>query len=101
MTRATLSDAGGHKVALPAPPPSPGDDDGPGDRVTIALPAAALKPGAYRLEYRVLAADGHATPGLLRFTVSDGGGGDAGAGKSPVPAPILPPATRPAKGAAR
>lgn len=66
VTRATLRDAAGHDVKLP---PFPDDKDGPPDRLIIALPAH-LKAGAYQLEYRVLAADGHATPGLLRFTVT-------------------------------
>lgn len=39
-------------------------------QITIALPA--LKPGSYRLEYKVLATDGHLTPGLIRFTISGG-----------------------------
>jgi methionine-rich copper-binding protein CopC len=66
VTRATLRDAAGHDVKLP---PLPDDKDGPPDRLIIALPPQ-LKAGAYQLEYRVLAADGHATPGLLRFTVA-------------------------------
>lgn len=65
VTQATLHDADGHAVKLP---PLPDDTAGPPDRLVIALPP--LRPGAYRLEYRVLAADGHATPGLLRFSVA-------------------------------
>jgi methionine-rich copper-binding protein CopC len=65
VTRATLHDAAGHPVKLP---PMPDDTAGPPDRLIIALPP--LAPGAYQLEYRVLAADGHATPGLLRFSVA-------------------------------
>jgi methionine-rich copper-binding protein CopC len=65
VTRATLRDAAGHDVKLP---PIPDDKDGPPERLIIALPP--LKPGAYQLEYRVLAADGHATPGLLKFSVA-------------------------------
>jgi methionine-rich copper-binding protein CopC len=65
VTQATLRDAAGHPVKLP---PLPDDKDGPPDRLVIALPP--LKPGAYQLEYRVLASDGHATPGLLRFSVA-------------------------------
>lgn len=43
---------------------------GPANQLTIALPS--LKPGSYRLEYKVLATDGHLTPGLIRFTISGG-----------------------------
>ena len=66
VTRTTLRDAAGHDLKLP---PLPDDKDGAPDCLIIALPPG-LKPGAYQLEYRVLAADGHATPGLLRFTVA-------------------------------
>jgi len=65
VSRVTLLDGGGEKVKLP---PLPEDGDGPAERLRVALPA--LRPGAYKLEFRVLASDGHATPGLLRFTVS-------------------------------
>lgn len=43
---------------------------GPANQITIALPS--LGPGRYRLEYKVLATDGHLTPGLIRFTISGG-----------------------------
>jgi methionine-rich copper-binding protein CopC len=68
LTRVALTDAKGHAVPLPAGPY--GADDPP-DRLTIPLPP--LPEGAYRLTYRVLAVDGHATPGLLRFTVRPAG----------------------------
>ena len=35
----------------------------------IALPLGSLRPGAYVVRYKVLAADGHITEGALRFTV--------------------------------
>ena len=65
VTRVTLLDGDDHKLKLPA---LPEDKDGPEDRLTIALPA--LQPGAYQLLYTVLASDGHATPGILRFSVA-------------------------------
>jgi methionine-rich copper-binding protein CopC len=68
LTRVALTDAKGRAVPLPAGPY--GADDPP-DRLTIPLPP--LPQGAYRLTYRVLAVDGHATPGLLRFTVQPAG----------------------------
>lgn len=38
----------------------------------LIVPLPKLKSGTYRLEYRVLATDGHLTPGAIRFTVSGG-----------------------------
>jgi methionine-rich copper-binding protein CopC len=76
VTQATLRDAAGHAVKLP---PLPDDAAGPPDRLIIALPT--LAPGAYQLEYRVLASDGHATPGLLRFSIG-------GAATQPTTSPI-------------
>lgn len=35
----------------------------------IVLPLGSLRPGAYVVRYKVLAADGHITEGALRFTV--------------------------------
>jgi methionine-rich copper-binding protein CopC len=73
VSRVTLLGPDGGKVKLP---PLPEDKDGSPDRLKVDLPA--LKPGAYKLEFRVLASDGHTTPGLLRFTVSAPSGGGAG-----------------------
>jgi len=81
VSRVTLLGPGGDKVKLP---PLPDDNDGPPERLKIDLPA--LKPGAYKLEYRVLASDGHATPGLLRFTIAPplrGGAGGSPGGAAP------------------
>ena len=68
LTRVALAGPGGSVVPLT---PSRGGEDDPPDRISIPLPA--LTPGAYQLKYRVLAADGHATPGLIRFTVEAAG----------------------------
>jgi copper transport protein len=68
LTRAVLTGADGRTTALAAA--EDGAEDSP-DRVSIPLPP--LQPGAHRLSYRVLAADGHATSGLVRFTVQVGG----------------------------
>ena len=65
VVRVKLFDAGGHELKLPA---LPEDKDGPADRLLIALPK--LGAGAYQLQYDVLAADGHITPGLLKFSVA-------------------------------
>ena len=64
VARMTLTDGGGQKIKMPS---IPEDKDGPPERLVVPLPP--LKAGTYRLEYRVLASDGHATPGLLRFKV--------------------------------
>jgi methionine-rich copper-binding protein CopC len=66
VSQFTLHDEKGRKIALP-PQPKGGGTSTP-DRIIIELPG--IGPGVYRLEYLVLAADGHATPGILRFTVS-------------------------------
>jgi methionine-rich copper-binding protein CopC len=62
LARAILRGPDGRATALEA--------DGsaePPDRVSFALPA--LAPGDYRLTYRVISVDGHATPGQIRFTI--------------------------------
>jgi len=68
VSQFTLLDKSGRKLVLP-PQPKGGGTNGP-DHIIIKLPDVG--PGAYRLEYLVLAADGHATPGIVRFTVSGG-----------------------------
>jgi methionine-rich copper-binding protein CopC len=66
LSRATIEPAGGRPVALAAagavvdPRPAP-------DRLII--PLRPLGPGTYVVRYRVLAADGHLTEGVLRFTI--------------------------------
>ncbi len=66
LTKVTLHDGSGKRVKLPGE--SKGFKSGPPNHVIIPMPK--LKPGSYRLEYRVLAADGHVTPGLLRFKIA-------------------------------
>ena len=66
VSQFTLLDEKGRKLVLPPQPK--GEGTGAPDRINIELPG--IGPGAYRLQYLVLAADGHATPGILRFTVS-------------------------------
>ncbi|MDQ2694717.1 MAG: copper resistance protein CopC [Pseudomonadota bacterium] len=60
LVRATLSGPDGDREL-------PVTADGAADRLEMPLPP--LPPGAYALRYKVLAADGHATEGILRFTV--------------------------------
>jgi methionine-rich copper-binding protein CopC len=83
VTRVRLVDGEGHKLQMPA---MGEDKEGQEDRLTIPLPV--LGAGAYQLQYTVLAADGHATPGILRFTIE--------AGVKPVGGPAAQPATKPA-----
>ncbi len=62
----SLISADGRKIALPAA----GDNHAAAafpDRLVIPLPH--LRRGAYILRYKVLAKDGHATLGILRFSI--------------------------------
>jgi len=62
LTVLSLVDAAGRRtrVALPA-------DTTP--RATERLPAPPLAPGAWRIEWRAISADGHPVRGTVRFTV--------------------------------
>jgi copper resistance protein C len=44
-------------------------DTAPAAPDVLAYPLPALAPGAYQAKWKVLAADGHVTEGVLRFTV--------------------------------
>ena len=63
LSRVTLTATAGRPVPLPV---AAGDGEKP-DR--IVLPLGSLRPGAYVIRYKVLAADGHITEGAVRFTV--------------------------------
>jgi methionine-rich copper-binding protein CopC len=63
LSRVTLTAAAGRPVPLPVAA------DGSEKPDRIVLPLGALRPGAYVVRYKVLAADGHITEGALRFTV--------------------------------
>lgn len=66
VSTVTLLDAKGQKIALPSSPR--GLISGRPDSLIVPMPP--LGPGAYRVQYTVLAADGHSTPGLIHFAVS-------------------------------
>lgn len=66
VSRVTLYDSDRKVIKLPRP--AAGYTSGPPHSLIIPMPN--LKPGSYRLEYRVLAADGHLTPGVINFTIS-------------------------------
>ena len=63
--------------------------DGP----TVTVPLAAAGPGAYRVEYRVVSADGHPVSGELRFTVA---GSPSPTATAPSTTPSASRATSPA-----
>ena len=64
LSRFTLERNGGQEVtSLRAEPRGP-------DRIVVHMPA--LAPGTSVLRYRVLAADGHITEGVLRFHLTPG-----------------------------
>lgn len=63
LARATLRGPGTAPIALAA------QNGGTGRSERVTLPLPVLKPGAYELRYHVLALDGHATQGLVRFRV--------------------------------
>ncbi len=65
LTHLILGKPDGTRVPLEVDP----GDAGP-DRIAFTLPR--LPPGEYRLTYRVLSTDGHATPGQIRFTIRPG-----------------------------
>jgi len=64
--------------------------DGP----TVTVPLTAAGPGAYRVEYRVVSADGHPVSGELHFTVagSPAPSATAPSAATPMPAPATTPA---------
>jgi methionine-rich copper-binding protein CopC len=69
VSQVTLYDSAGKKLALPDGAAQRGA--GPPDQLVIPLPK--LPPGQYRLQYRILAIDGHATPGQIRFSIQGKG----------------------------
>jgi methionine-rich copper-binding protein CopC len=65
LSRVTLARAGGKPEPLAVATDA---DAGPADR--LLAPIGALTPGPYVLRYRVMAADGHVSEGVIRFTVA-------------------------------
>jgi methionine-rich copper-binding protein CopC len=63
LSHVTLTAAEGQPVPLPVAA------DGSEKPDRIVLPLGSLRPGAYVVRYKVLAADGHITEGALRFSV--------------------------------
>ncbi len=65
----TLSSSDGKRIAMPPAQDSHAIAAYP-DRLVIPLPR--LKQGSYVLRYKVMATDGHATPGILHFSIRSG-----------------------------
>jgi len=63
LSRVTLAAEDGRPVPLVV------KTDGGEKPDRIVLPLGSLRPGAYAVRYKVLAADGHITEGALRFIV--------------------------------
>jgi len=67
LARVSLVTSDGRKIPLPAPAGNYGDSP---DRLVISLPN--LGSGSYLLHFKVLSTDGHATSGVLRFSIVGG-----------------------------
>jgi len=65
LTRVTLTKGNKQAIALP----QADFNQGAPERLEVPLPP--LEPGNYMLRYSVLAADGHATQGVLRFSIKN------------------------------
>ena len=65
LARVSLTKGGKQRIKLP---PSEFSQNAP-ERLEVLLPP--LEPGDYLLRYSVLAADGHATQGMLRFSIEN------------------------------
>ncbi len=65
LTRLRLATSGGREIPLPAPVENYGLEAS--ERLVIPLPR--LGPGDYLLSYKVLSKDGHATSGVLHFSI--------------------------------
>jgi methionine-rich copper-binding protein CopC len=63
LTAVTLRDEGGRETRIVLP-----RDTTP--RTVEQLAAPALAPGAWRLEWRAISADGHPVRGTVRFTIA-------------------------------
>lgn len=67
LTQATLTASDGRSMPLAIPPQEHGGEETPNH---LVIPLPPLVPGAYVLHYKVLATDGHATQGVLRFRIA-------------------------------
>src|SRR5262245_36198285 len=75
LSRITLARSGGAAFAVPAA----GD---PRDVHAVIAPSDSLTPGAYKLEWRIVSADGHPVDGTFTFAI-----GDTTLGKQSVASP--------------
>ena len=67
VSQITLLDKQGKRINLPQS--ATRFSAGKADSLEILIPK--LDPGTYQLRYRILAMDGHTTPGLIHFSISD------------------------------
>jgi copper transport protein len=79
LSRITLARSGGAAFAVPAA----GD---PRDVHAVIAPSDSLTPGAYRLEWRIVSADGHPVDGSFTFSI-----GDTTLGTQAPPSPTAAP----------
>jgi len=83
LSRITLTRSGGTAFAVPAA----GD---PRDVHAVIAPSDSLTPGAYRLEWRIVSADGHPVDGTFTFTLADSALGTTGGPPVPEPPAVEP-----------
>ena len=83
LSRITLARTGGTPFVVPAA----GD---PRDVHAVIAPSDSLTPGAYRLEWRIVSADGHPVDGNFAFTIGDTTLGT----QAPPPAAVAPADTQ-------
>ena len=77
LSRITLARSGGAPIAVPA-------EGDPRDVHAVLAPSDSLTPGAYRLEWRIVSADGHPVDGNFTFAI-----GDTTLGAQPPPTPAV------------
>ena len=84
LSRITLARSGGTPFAVPAA----GD---PRDVHAVIAPSDSLTPGAYKLEWRIVSADGHPVDGNFAFAIGDTTlGSNAPAAVAPAPTDTQP-----------
>jgi methionine-rich copper-binding protein CopC len=67
LAHATLTASDGRLIPLPIPVGEHGSKETPNH---LEIPLPPLAPGVYVIHYKVLATDGHATQGVLRFSIA-------------------------------
>src|SRR4051794_17986832 len=65
VSQVTLIDKQGKKITLP----QTAQNFGPGQPDSLEFQLPKLAPGDYQIQYRILAMDGHTTPGFIQFSI--------------------------------